>query len=330
MVGDGAVDGVAVAGWFDGLDVSSTFAGPRLRAAWATGRSRQPEGSNVCLTLARRVTASRPAGFVPLATFLVPGGLPTVYLLYLDESGLHSSPYFVLAGLAVFETHTGPLSSEVDRVLDHYLPALARVEPLRATAVRSGSKPPWMQLSQGRRWSLLDEAYEVIRNSHAVLFGVAIERTWLPAGEDEYLFAIESVARRFDGYLQRRACVEAVAQRGIIVAAESQFRQRIETLALRIQQEGTRWGEVGNLAEVPLFTSAANSRMLQLADLCANAIHARYATGHARHFDRIAARFDVTDGVFHGLWHASRDYQTCPCPGCLTRRIAGQEEAART
>ena len=74
MVGDGAVDGVAVAGWFDGLDVSSTFAGPRLRAAWATGRSRQPEESNVCLTPARRVTASRPAGFVPLATFLVPGG----------------------------------------------------------------------------------------------------------------------------------------------------------------------------------------------------------------------------------------------------------------
>ena len=253
-----------------------------------------------------------------------------MYLLYLDESGLHSSPYFVLAGLAVFETHTGPLSSKVERVLDHYLPAPTRVEPLRATAVRSGSKPPWTQLSQGCRWSLLDEAYEVIRNSRAVLFGVAIERNWLPAGEDEYLFAIESVARRFDGYLQRRAGVEAVAQRGIIVAAESQFRQRIETLALRIQQEGTRWGDVGNLAEVPLFTSAANSRMLQLADLCANSIHARYATGHARHFDRIAARFDVTDGVFHGLWHASRDYQTCPCPGCLTRRIAGQEEAART
>ena len=70
-----------------------------------------------------------------------------MYLLYLDESGLHSSPYFVLAGLAVFETHTGPLSSEVERVLDHYLPAPTRVEPLRATAVRSGSKPPWTQLS---------------------------------------------------------------------------------------------------------------------------------------------------------------------------------------
>ena len=237
-----------------------------------------------------------------------------MYLLYLDESGLHSSPYFVLAGLAVFETHTGPLSSEVERVLDHYLPAPTRVEPLRATAVRSGSKPPWTQLSQGCRWSLLDEAYEVIRNSRAVLFGVAIERNWLPAGEDEYLFAIESVARRFDGYLQRRAGVEAVAQRGIIVAAESQFRQRIETLALRIQQEGTRSGEVGNLAEVPLFTSAANSRMLQLADLCANAIHARYATGHARHFDRIAARFDVTDGVFQSLWHASRGLPNLPMP----------------
>ena len=245
-----------------------------------------------------------------------------MYLLYLDESGLHASPYFVLAGLAVFETQTSPLSSQVDRILDHYLPIPARTEPLRATAIRTGSKPPWDQLRQHRRWSLLDEAYEIIRDSHALLFGVAIEREWLPAGEDEYLFAIESVARRFDGYLERRSRVESAPQRGIIVAAESQFRQRIETLALRIQHEGTRWGDVGNLAEVPLFTSAANSRMLQLADLCANAIHARYATDHTRHFDRIAARFDASDGVVHGLWHASKDYQTCSCPGCLTRRIA--------
>ena len=245
-----------------------------------------------------------------------------MYLLYLDESGLHASPYFVLAGLAVFETQTGPMSSEVDRLLNRYFVASAHVGPLRATTVRSGSKPPWDQLSQNSRWSLLDEAYEVIRNSHAALFGVAIEREWLPAGEDEYLFAIESVARRFEGYLQRRSGEESAPQRGIIVAAESPFRQRIETLALRIQQEGTRWGDVRNLAEVPLFSSAANSRMLQLADLCANAIHARYATGHTLHFDRIAARFDASDGVVHGLWHASMDFQTCSCPACLTRRIA--------
>ena len=251
-----------------------------------------------------------------------------MYLLYLDESGLHSSPYFVLAGLAVFETHTGPISSEVDHLLKRFVAVPERVGPLRAAMVRSGTKPPWDQLSRNSRWSLLDEAYEVIRSSQAVMFGVAIEREWLPAGEDEYLFAIESVARRFDGYLQRRSCAESIAQRGIIVAAESPFRQRIETLALRIQQEGTRWGDVRNLAEVPLFSSAANSRMLQLADLCANAIHARYVTGHARHFDRIAARFDTIDGIVHGLWHASRDYQTCPCPGCLTQRIAGQDQTS--
>ena len=37
MVGGGAVDGVAVVGWFNDLDVSPTIEGPRLRAAWATG-----------------------------------------------------------------------------------------------------------------------------------------------------------------------------------------------------------------------------------------------------------------------------------------------------
>ena len=37
VVGDGAVDRVAAAGWFDDSDVSPTIQGPRLRAAWATG-----------------------------------------------------------------------------------------------------------------------------------------------------------------------------------------------------------------------------------------------------------------------------------------------------
>ena len=114
VVGDGAVDGVAAAGWFDDLEVSPTIEGPRPRAAWATG---------------------------------------------------------------------------------HYHPAQERVEPSRARAVRSGSKPPWNHLSQDRRWSLLDEVCEVIRNSHAVWYGVAIERDWLPTSEDAYLIAIESAAR---------------------------------------------------------------------------------------------------------------------------------------
>lgn len=248
-----------------------------------------------------------------------------MYLLYLDESGLHGSSYFVLAGLAVHETQTHPLSSEADHILIDNLPAHAHSEPLRATAIRAGTDPPWNELDRPHRFSLLDQAYEVIRNSRAVLFGVAVEREWLSTGENEYLYALESIAKRFDGYLRRRYRLESDPQRGLIIVAESQFRQRIEALALTIQQQGTRWGEVWNLSELPLFTSAANSRMLQLADLCANAVYARYATGHTRHFDRIAPRFDASDGVFHGLWHASRDHRTCPCPGCLTRRIANAD-----
>ena len=40
-----------------------------------------------------------------------------MHLLYVDESGLHQGPYFVLAGLAVHETQTHPLSSVVDDLL---------------------------------------------------------------------------------------------------------------------------------------------------------------------------------------------------------------------
>lgn len=88
------------------------------------------------------------------------------------------------------------------------------------------------------------------------------------------------------------------------MVAESQFRERIETLAIKVRREGTRWGELYNLAEVPLFTPAANSRILQVADFCANAVHGRYEGGFTRHFDKIIGKFAADDGVIHGLAHS--------------------------
>ncbi len=70
----------------------------------------------------------------------------------------------MLAEPSVYETQTHPLSSTVDQLLSSYLPAHVQSEPLRATQVRSGAKPPSDQLKQARRWSLLDEVYEVIQN----------------------------------------------------------------------------------------------------------------------------------------------------------------------
>jgi len=245
-----------------------------------------------------------------------------MHLLYLDESGTHGGNYFVLAGISIFERQTYWLAKELDRIQQQFLPGSKEPVEFHAAKIRAGKEEPWLSLAQDARYGLLDEVYKMIIQSKCSLFGVAIERKWITAkGDDEYQFAFESLILRFDAFLTKLYKEENEQQRGLAVIAESEFKRRLETLAHRIRREGTRWGELHNLAEVPLFTLAANSRLLQVADFCANALWGRYETGHGRHFDRIVSKFEAADGVIHGLAHFCINYLDCYCPACLTRRV---------
>jgi len=246
-----------------------------------------------------------------------------MYLLYLDESGQQQGKYFVLAGAAVFERQTYWIADELKKIETRYVPGVAQPVELHASAIRGGKEHPWDGLSKEDRYALLDAVYGVIAEANLVLFAVAIEREWVAPKEkeEEYAFAFESITQRFDGFLKRKFREDSDRQRGIIIIAQSEFQTRIETLAQKIIKDGgTRWGELRNLAEIPLFTSAANSRMLQVADFCANAVYGRYEGGHARQFDKIVSKFDQAGGEYCGLAHFSRVYESCSCPACLSRR----------
>jgi hypothetical protein len=246
-----------------------------------------------------------------------------MYLLYLDESGQQHGRYFVLAGAAVFERQPFWIAEKLTGLQTKYFPDVEAPIEFHASAVRSMQGQPWNKLSREQSRELLDTVYGVIAAADLTLFGVAVERDWLRSRgeEDEYAFAFESITQRFDEFLKRKFREDSNRQRGIIIVAQSEFQRRIETLAQRIIKDGgTRWGELRNLAEIPLFTSAANSRMLQVADFCANAVYGRYESGYARQFDRIAPKFDQAEGQYCGLSHFSREYETCTCPACLSRR----------
>jgi len=248
----------------------------------------------------------------------------TMYLCYLDESGQHGGKYFVLAGVSVFERQTYWLTTELDRIQERFLPDLKEPVEFHAASIRGGKEPPWNTLSEEQRHNLLDSVYGAIREGDLHLFGAAIEREWL-RGEDEYDFAFEDLVSRFDRFLRWKYKEEGEAQRGLIIIAQSQYQQRVETLARRIRETGTRWGETRNLADIPLFTLAANSRLLQIADFCANAIWGRYESGFARQFDTISPKFFQANGILHGLFHFCREHHSCTCPACLSRRLRPPE-----
>lgn len=254
---------------------------------------------------------------------------PYMYILYLDESGNHGeASYFVLAGLAVFERETYWFSQDLEALQTEYFPETQEPVHFHASRlnVRRGGQveEPWGQLTQDQRQALKRRVYEVIHQRHGVLFGYAVEYRYVNilGGRDyarAYAIAFEDLAQRFDYFLSRLNRQSNEEQRGLIVLARSEYEKPISLLSRRLRRHGTRWGQLRNLADVPLFAPATDTRMLQYADFCANAIYGRYNSKLTGDFDLIAHKFDREDGRIHGLVHLSTD-SSCMCLSCFSRQ----------
>ena len=245
-----------------------------------------------------------------------------MYILYLDESGTSSEArYFVVAGFAAFERETYFLSQSLDQLQAKYLPDFTDQAYLHASSLRApkGRIPaPFDSLTDEDRKNLINEIYEVIAVSRVRVFAVAMEKASLSG--DPYERGFEEIINRFDRMLARELRDRGEPQRGLVILAESSYRENLERLARNIWSRGHRWGEIHNQADVPYFAPAQRTRLLQLADFIANAVFGNYESGYGRGFQTIAPRIDQQDGHLHGLVHITRDRQSCYCPACVARR----------
>lgn len=234
----------------------------------------------------------------------------------------------MLAGLAVFEREIHWFAQDLDSLQREYFPQETEAVYFHASRlrVRAGDEVefPWGQLTPEQRNELKDRIYEVIRNRRGVLFACAVEKRYAELRhEDPYERAFEDLMSRFDMFM-RRTNQSLVAdgkeeQRGLVVLAQSSYDKTLSLLAGRLRERGTRWGSLHNVTDVPFFAPARDTRLLQFADFCANAVYGRYHAGLARDFDRIAPKFDQDGGTLHGLVHLSTDY-ACSCIACFSRR----------
>ncbi len=252
-----------------------------------------------------------------------------MYVLYLDESGMHrEARYFVLAGLAVFEREIHWFAQDVDALQTRYFPTLANPVEFHAADLHkpiNQTPAPFDSLTVEQKKELVSEIYGIIRERRGILFGVAIEKAWC-VHEAPYERAFEDLTSRFDLFVRRynsklnnQSPQTTDEQRGLIAIAESSYRNNLEILGERFRVGNTRWGGLHAIADVPFFLPSKNTRLLQLADFCANAIYARYNDGNTRNFDKIAPKFDRDEGRIHGLVHLTSDHD-CQCPACLTRQ----------
>ena len=233
----------------------------------------------------------------------------------------------MLAGLAVFEREIHWFAQDLDSLQREYFPQETEAVYFHASRLRVRAnedvEAPWGQLTPEQRRELKDRIYEVIRNRKGVLFGCAVEKKYAETrNEDPYERAFEDLMSRFDMFMSRTNQASVAdgkeEQRGLVVLAKSSYEKALSILAGRLRERGTRWGALHNVTDVPLFASARDTRLLQFADFCANAVYGRYHSGLIRDFDRVAAKFDQGGGTMHGLAHLTTD-SSCSCTACFSR-----------
>ena len=249
-----------------------------------------------------------------------------MYLLYLDESGTQlSARHFVLAGVSVYETSVYWATDQLDHIQKDYFPDFEGSVFFHAASLRvkdgATIPPPFDKLDQSTRFELLDQLYEVAFGIHGAFFAVVVEKLYLNEDEDPYERALEQILSRFDQFLGRMYRERGQRDKGLIVIADSNYRERLEVVARQLAAEGTQWGELRGIVDIPFFTLSKNSRLLQIADLIANTVYGRYESSHAGQFDKMLPKFDQDDSNrMHGLLHLTSSRHLCYLPCCLTRR----------
>jgi len=223
-----------------------------------------------------------------------------MHILYVDESGLISGEkhkFFVLAGVSVFERQTHWLSRELDNIASRYNPAEPQEIELHGSDMRGGKKF-WRKVPASERQQTINDSLGVLAESHKsnCLFAVGVSMGIC----DPMEYAYTQLVSRFDQYLMR-LYKAGNKQRGIILFDKSKHERALQSLTTLYKKEGHQWGQITNLAEVPVFIDSKASRLIQLADLVAYAVSRKLNNGDESFFNIIAPRFDYVGGRTHGL-----------------------------
>lgn len=260
-----------------------------------------------------------------------------MYLLYLDESGVHhGSAALILAGIGVHEQDVWHFQQRLDGLLRSKLPQGLNPADfeLHATEIKSpvrsvrGKKvvSNWAQVPIAVRFNILRATYGALRDYTCqdpqypcALFGAVVDRSY---GDQEQR-AYEEVLHKFDEMLTRQANVLGVHQRGMVIHDRRIVERDVQGWVNTWRRASGRIGKLTHIADVPLFADSQASRLIQAADFVSWGLYRFYGEAKdERWIKPLWPRFDNANGVMHGLIHASPRFHSCSCPPCASRHPA--------
>jgi len=205
-----------------------------------------------------------------------------MYLTYLDESGSPgdlNTPFFVLAGVSVFERQTHWLEQALDAIAEPFEQRAGIYLELHASPMFSG-KDGWGQFSAPERAQAAADVVRVLTDTRPRLnvFAAIVEQSQMLRTADILPYSYEVLAAKFDDYLARRYH-RGDAQRGLFVLDQKRATEEKDVQALHrtFKQIGHANGRLRNFAEVPMFVDSKSTRLIQLADCIAYWIFRYYA-----------------------------------------------------
>ena len=251
-----------------------------------------------------------------------------MYVIYLDESGdpngwNNNQDHFVLGGIAVHEGQIRQIGESLDRVQAEFFPDISIPLKFHAVDINNGNGR-FGQFSWDDRQRMLDAVYDAIAGAtypNAVLFATAMHISAVNNRDQALRDTFEDLVQRANTFLVRLNN-QGNPQKGLLIIDRSQSTEdRYRTLISEFRIEGTSYGYLGNIVDIPYFSQSGDTRLLQLADFVAYAVFRYYERDDSRFLDRIFARFDgrTKDSERDGLKHIIKTPEACPCAACSWR-----------
>jgi len=244
-----------------------------------------------------------------------------LYLLYLDEAGdfngWQKQNCAVLGGVAIHEGQLTRISSLVDQLQAKWFPGITLPLEFHASAIRAG-RDRFREFSPADRAKMLADLYDILANEHSpglIAFATSTDVSSVQTPIQALGDAFEDVCQRFNTFLVR-GFGKGVKNKGLLIIDRSSYSEPLyRDLVSRLRSAGTRYGYLGNIVDIPLFTESHYTRLMQLADWVVWAVFRYHESNDPTYLNRILPCFDRRSDTPppDGFKHICKKTPACQC-----------------